>query len=191
MSKSAAQKNASHKSVRPLFGWTFFDPANLLSATGFIVCAFLTFTAYKARGAEDAYMPLGLYAFLLVVLRGFFFTYYHGRFFWRHAVGLGLLLSVVASGILWYDAAEPHRLLNSVQIVQVPESLRLRIAAYLHGIIGIVLILHALVPRRWMLRVTDEIADGAGRDTAGDAPIETIDDKEEAARRAAEQDAQD
>ncbi len=179
-----AKKNATQK-VRPFFGWTFFDPANLIIITGFILSAVFSVTGNLARDAADAYMPLGLYFFLLIVLRGYFFTYYHGSFFWRHAIRLGLFLSVIAAGVLWYDASEPHRMLSATGVVELPYSLRLRAAAYIHGFIGLVLFLHGLIPRRWMFRVTDDIADGAGRDTAQDAPLETIDDKEEAARRAA------
>ena len=44
-------------------------------------------------------------------------------------------------------------------------------------------LIHSFMPRRWLVRATDEMADRADMDTAPDAPIETIADPEERARR--------
>lgn len=163
------------RGLEGLFGWTFFDPANLLAVTLLTASAVLAVVSMRGRGAPDWYMPLGLYLCLAVFMRGYFFAYYHGRAIGRVTVLLVLLFGLLASAALWADRAEPHDVLRADGVAALPPAAGFHVAALLHVVIAATLLLHLLVPRRWMIRATDEIADRSGRDAAPDAPPETID----------------
>ena len=170
-----------------LFGWTFFDPANLVCVGALIAAAALTALAMRVRDASDWYMPLALYACIAALLRGYFFEYYHGHRFARVLVLSLLVFGLLASALLWEDRAQPFGVRRSDdRVVQVAASPEFHRAALLHLLMVATLLVHALVPRRWVIRMTDEVADRADRDTAPDAPIETIGDADERARRAAQ-----
>lgn len=171
------------RGIEGLFGWTFFDPANLVCVTLLSVAAALVVIAMRGRGAPDWQMPLGLYLCLAVFLRGYFFSYYHGRSTGRVIVLVVLLLGLSISAALWEDRAAPHELLRQGQVLRVPPSEGMHVAALLHMASAITLFVHALMPRRWLIRATDELADRGGADTAPDAPLETIADPVERARR--------
>jgi hypothetical protein len=166
-----------------LIGWTFFDPANLISVALLLLSAGLCVYALHARDASDWYMPIGLYACLAAFLRGYFFQYYHGGRFGRVIV-LGLLLfGLVAAALLWEDRARPYRIREGEQFVRVEGAPPFHWAALLHGVVGVALLIHAVLPRRWLVRATDEMADRADMDTAPDAPLATISDPVERERR--------
>ena len=174
------------RGIQGLFGWTFFDPANLVSVVVLLTSAVLVVLALRAREAPDWGMALGLYACIFLFLRGYFFNYYHGRTFGRIAVVLILLLALVASAALWEDAAPAHRALRAEGVRDVPRAEGFHVAALLHLVAAITLFIHVCLPRRWVIRATDELADRTGRDGAHDAPLETIDDPAERARRLAD-----
>ncbi len=170
-----------------LFGWTFFDPANLVCVGLLIASAALTTVALQMRDASDWYMPLALYACIAALLRGYFFEYYHGHRFARALVLTLLTFGLLASALLWEDRARPFGIRRfDDQVAVVAASPEFHTAAILHVLMTLVLVVHALLPRRWMVRATDEVADRADRDTAPDAPAETIHDAEVRARREAE-----
>ncbi len=171
------------RGIEGLFGWTFFDPANLVCVTLLSVAATLVVVAMRGRGAPDWQMPLGLYLCLAVFLRGYFFNYYHGRSLGRVVVLLVLLLGLGISATLWEDRAQAHEVLRRGEVLRVPASEGFHVAALLHLASAITLFVHALMPRRWLIRATDELADRGGADTAPDAPLETISDPLERARR--------
>ena len=64
------------RGVRGFFGWTFFDPANLVCVGFLLAAATLTIVSMRDRGAVDWYMPIGLYICLAAFLRGYFFSYF-------------------------------------------------------------------------------------------------------------------
>jgi len=171
------------RGVEGLFGWTFFDPANLVCVTLLTISAVLVVIAMRGRGAPDWQMPLGLYLCLAVFLRGYFFNYYHGRSLGRVVVLVVLLLGLGLSAALWDDRAEAHEVLRRGDVLQVARAEGFHVAALLHLASAITLFVHALMPRRWLIRATDELADRGGADAAPDAPIETISDPIERARR--------
>lgn len=171
------------RGIEGLFGWTFFDPANLVCVTLLTVSAALVVIAMRGRGAPDWQMPLGLYLCLAVFLRGYFFSYYHGRSLGRVVVLVVLLLGLGISATLWEDRAGAYEMLRRGEVVRVPPAEGFHVAALLHLASAITLFVHALMPRRWLIRATDELADRGGADTAPDAPIETISDPLERARR--------
>lgn len=183
--KKAAPLRLGPRGIKGLFGWTFFDPANLVSLTLLVISAVLVINAKQSRGAPDWGMALGLYVCIGLFLRGYFFNYYHGRAFGRITVVLILLLTLLASAALWEDAAPAHRALRMEGVRDVPRAEGFHIAALLHLVVTATLFIHVCLPRRWIIRATDELADRSGRDQAPDAPIETIDDPEERARRTA------
>ncbi|MEZ4470313.1 MAG: hypothetical protein R3F60_05840 [bacterium] len=174
------------RGIQGLFGWTFFDPANLVSSTLLVVSATLVVLAMRGRDAPDWGMALGLYTCIALFLRGYFFNYYHGRALGRITVLLVLLLALLASAALWEDRAPAHQALRMSGVQQVERAEGFHIAALLHLVMAVTLFIHVCLPRRWVIRATDELADRSGRDTAHDAPLETIDDPEERARREAE-----
>ncbi len=171
------------RGIPGLFGWTFFDPANLVCVPLLGIAATLVVLSMRARGAPDWQMPLGLYLCLAVFLRGYFFSYYHGRSLGRVVVLLVLLLGLGISAALWEDRAGAFEVLRDGAVVQVPPAEGMHVAALLHLASAITLFVHAVLPRRWLVRVTDVVADRHGADTAPDAPIETIADPVERARR--------
>jgi hypothetical protein len=173
------------RGIQGLFGWTFFDPANLVSVVLLLTSAVLVVLAMRAREAPDWGMAVGLYTCIFLFLRGYFFNYYHGRAFGRITVVLILLLALVASAALWEDAAPAHQALRAEGVRAVPRAEGFHIAALLHLVVAVALFIHVCLPRRWVIRATDELADRTGRDAAHDAPIETIDDPAERARRLA------
>jgi len=151
-------------------GWTFFDPANLVCVTCLSVAALLVVLAMRARAAPDWYMPLGFYLCVAVFLRGYFFNYYHGSRFGRVTVMVILLVSLLVSGAIWYERAAPHEVIYVREIIQVERSRTLHLAALLHLLSAIALFVHLILPRRWLIRFTDELADSAGRENAKDKP---------------------
>lgn len=174
------------RGIPGLFGWTFFDPANLVCVPLLAVAAAVVVLAMRGRGAPDWQMPLGLYLCLAVFLRGYFFSYYHGRSASRVVVLVVLLLGLGLSGLLWEDRAAAHEVLRDGQITRVPPAEGFHVAALLHLASAITLFVHAILPRRWLIRFTDELADRGGADAAPDAPLETISDPVERARRTAD-----
>ena len=168
---------------RGILGWAFFDPANLVCVTCLSVSAVLVVLALRSRGAPDWYMPLGFYVCLAVFLRGYFFSYYHGSRFGRVTVMVILLLTLLASGAFWYERAAAHEVIYHQDVVSVEHSRALVFAALLHVLSAIALFVHLVLPRRWLIRFTDELADSAGRELAKDDPIhresESADDEDD------------
>jgi hypothetical protein len=162
------------RGIEGFFGWTFFDPANLVCVGVLSAAAVLVVVSMRGRGAPDWYMPLGLYLCLAIFLRGYFFNYYNGRSLGRVGVLLVLLLSLTASAALWEDRSDPHQVLRPPgTLVTLPEAVGFHVAALLHGLAAVTLFIHALLPRGWLVRATDELADRSGRDDAPDAPPES------------------
>ena len=174
------------RGIRGMFGWTFFDPANLVAAPLLLTSALLVVFAMRARGAPDWGMAIGLYLCIAAFLRGYFFNYYHGGVVGRVLVLLVLGGGLGGSSVLWSARAPAFDALRPQGVVQVDYAVGFEIAAVLHLIIAATVLIHFLLPRRWLIKATDDIADRRGRDGAKDAPLETIDDPEERARRAAE-----
>ena len=95
------------RGIKGLFGWTFFDPANLVCVAFLGISAVLTVISMRDRLAADWYMPIGLYLCLATLLRGYIFNYYHGRAVARF---LNLLFwsGLLVSSVLWGERATEH-----------------------------------------------------------------------------------
>ncbi len=154
-------------------GWTFFDPANLVCVVSLAASALLVVVSMRGRGAPDWAMPLGLYLCVAVFLRGYIFSYYHGRGLGRLAVLMVLVCALLASAALWEDRAGAYRVLRASGLVTVPEAKGFHVAALLHVLCAATLVLHWLLPRRWLIRATDELADRTGHDQSPDALEQT------------------
>jgi hypothetical protein len=152
------------RGVEGFFGWTFFDPANLVVLPLLGVSATLVVLAFRARGAPDTPMVIGLYLCLAAFLRGYFFKYYHGRAFGRVVVLLILIVGLLVSAAFWYDDARVHEELRASGPVMQHDAPNLRLAALLHVVAAVTILLHYVLPRRWLVRFTDDLAERAGRE---------------------------
>ncbi len=150
------------RGLEGLFGWTFFDPANLVSITLLTASAALVVVSMRGRGAPDWYMPLGLYACLAVFLRGYFFNYYNDRRAARSITLLVLIGALVLSAALWEDRSGAHEVVRPTGVRQVPAAGGFHVAALLHLATAIALFFHFLMPRGWLVKATDELAERAG-----------------------------
>lgn len=169
-------KRLGPRGIDGLFGWTFFDPANLVCVSLMVISAYLSVTSMRARGAPDWFMPIGLYVCLAALMRGYFFNYYNGKLLSRVLVWLVLILGLLATAFLWEDRSLPHDTLRRTGRIALTASPRFHTAALLHVIAAVTLTIHYLLPRRFLIKYTDELADLAGRDHADDAPPESVDD---------------
>lgn len=168
-----------------LIGWTFFDPANLLSLTFLVAAALLSLRSFQRHSPEDLPIAGVLYLCQLGLLRGYFFSYYHGGLIGRLALLFANGITQLGSAALWLDRSEAwmHLQTEGAQLVEAQPALRW--AAYLQLAMGATLLIHLLLPRRWLMRATDELADRGGQDEAADAPIESINDPQRRAQIAA------
>lgn len=160
------------RGIEGVLGWSFFDPANLVCVTLLGIAALLTVLAMRDRGAPDWYMPLGLYACIALFLRGYFFNYYHGGSVGRVTVLIVLLVALGASALLWEDRAAPYETLRRGAVVSLPRAEGFHIAALLHIVSAFTLFAHAVLPRRWLVRATDELGALGGADLAERADID-------------------
>lgn len=150
------------RGVRGMLGWTFFDPVNLVSVTLLGIAAVLVVVSMQNRGAGDWYMALGLYVCIAAFLRGYIFNYYSGRPVSRVVVLLILLLGILGSAALWEERAAPHEVLRAGGVYHVPAAEGFHIAALLHVTTAVALLVHYCLPRRWLVRMTDEMVDRSG-----------------------------
>ncbi len=125
-----------------------------------LVSAALVVFSLRARGADDWYMPIGLYLCVALLLRGYFFKYYHGGRTGRFIVTAVLLLSLVASALLWEDKATAYRLHHAGKAMAVDGIPAFHFAALLHGVMVATLFIHSVLPRRWLQRATDDVPGG-------------------------------
>lgn len=164
------------RGFRGIIGWTFFDPANLVAVSLLATAAGLCVYAMQSRDASDWYMPIGLYLCLAAFLRGYFFQYYHGGRLSRVVVLLVLLFGLIASALLWEDRASAYRMREGEHFVRIEGAPPFHWAALLHGVTAATLLIHSMLPRRWLIRATDEVAEAAHMDQASDAPPEVAGD---------------
>ena len=179
------------RGVDGAFGWTFFDPGNLVSLGLLMASMGLVVISMRARGAPDWYMPFGLYLCLCAFLRGYFFNYYHGKTVERVVVLAILVGGILYSAALWEDRATAQEVLRQHGVFVVPPAHGFHVAALLHVTCAIALMVHNLLPRNWLVKATDGLAERTGRENLPDAPLETITDPRERVLRMLESSARD
>lgn len=170
---SHAIKPERPRGGRGVFGWTFFDPANLL-CIGLVGTAIVRVVlAMQARNDPDLFMVALLYACMAAFLRGYFFVYYHGSRLGLSVIWLVLCSGLLASAAFWQDRAGAVTVLRDVEVTLPPEP-GFQVAAVLHVAAVITLGLHFLMPRHWLMRATDQVADRVGLDLGSGSPIEQL-----------------
>ena len=147
------------RGVKGVLGWTFFDPANIVCVSCLLASALLVGTSIDARGHLDWRMALGFYLCLAAFLRGYFFTYYHGRILSRCGVTLVLLLALLASAYLWEERSKPFEYLANEGVIYVDDDQGFHIAALLHCTSALTLFIHFVLPRRWMVKMTGAVSE--------------------------------
>ena len=152
------------RGIKGLFGWTFFDPANLVCVAFLGISAMLTVISMRDRLAADWYMPIGLYLCLATLLRGYIFNYYHGRAVARFLNLLILVSGLLVSAILWGERATEHEVLREGGIFHVAPADGFHVASLMHLASAIALAVHFLLPRHWLIRMTDQMVERAGQD---------------------------
>ena len=152
------------RGVRGLFGWTFFDPANLVTIIFMGVAAILAITSMRERGAADWYMPIGLYVALAAFLRGYFFSYYHGSSISRVTTLLVFILGTLATAALWEERVSAREVLRAGGVFTVVEAPGFHFAALLHVAASSAVFIHFLLPRHWLIQMTDQVVETTGLD---------------------------
>ena len=150
------------RGVRGLLGWTFFDPVNLVCVSLLTASAALVVLSMRARGATDWYMPIGLYLCLATFLRGYIFNYYSGKAVGRAVVLLCLIFGILGSAALWEERTPAHEVLRAGGVYHVSHAEGFHLAALLHISCAISLLIHYCLPRKWLVRMTDEMVDRSG-----------------------------
>ena len=145
------------QTFKAALGWTFFDPANLLCILLLTSAAVLCFTEMQMVGQRAAWTVLLYYACLAGFLRGYFFYYYYGGQFGRVMVYLGLFTAITVGAAYWEDASIGFHFVDAGQKRFKPASGALHWSALLHVMSGVCLTVHLLIPRRWLIRMTDDI----------------------------------
>ena len=155
--ESDTSKAPEVRTFKAALGWTFFDPANLLCILLLTGAAVLCFTEMQMAGQRAAWTVILYYACLAGFLRGYFFFYYYGGRFARVLVYLLLLMSIAVGAAYWEDASQGFHYFNGNMKAFKSASDALHWAALLHVMSGICLTVHLLIPRRWLIRIADDI----------------------------------
>lgn len=147
------------KTFKAALGWTFFDPANLLCILLLTSAAVISFKEVQLTGQRSVGIVVVYYACLAGFLRGYFFYYYYGGRFGRVVVYLLLFLSITIGAAYWEDASLGFHYLSGVSKAYKQPSEALHWCALLHCMSAICLTIHLLIPRRWLIKMTDDIAE--------------------------------
>ena len=145
------------QTFKAALGWTFFDPANLLCILLLTGAAVLSFTEMQMVGQRAVWTVLLYYACLAGFLRGYFFYYYYGGRIGRVMVYLGLFTAIAVGAAYWEDTSIGFHFFEGGQKQFKAASDALHWAALLHVMSGVCLTIHLLIPRRWLIKMTDDI----------------------------------
>jgi len=164
------------QSVKTLLGWTFFDPCNLLSIILLSSGAILAFNEMRQLSLSHTWSVLLYYGCIAVFLRSYFHAYYHGSRVTRVAIFVPLLFGILAGGAYWSDAALGFAYLSNHVLSNKPPNQGFYWASLLNIMCAISISVHLIMPRRWLVRLTDDIENRVpddlgrslikGRDTA-------------------------
>ncbi|MGB0646601.1 MAG: hypothetical protein ACPGQS_05455 [Bradymonadia bacterium] len=152
-------KDAESKapSVKSFLGWTFFDPCNLLCITALSISTILAFNESQLVGLDRTWAVLIYYGCLAAFLRSYFYFYYYGGKLARIVVFSLLMLTLTVGGLSWNDAAKGFAYLSDGLLLEKGESAGFFWASLLHAMAGVSLTVHIIVPRRWLIRITEDI----------------------------------
>lgn len=159
MSKAQSKPVAdvTQTSVKTVLGWTFFDPCNLLSIILLSAAAILAFNEMRQISLSHTWAVILYYGCLTAFLRGYFYYYYHGGKVARVLVYLPLLAGILVGSAYWSDAAKGFAYLSDLSLRMKPASDGLHWAGLLNIMCAIALTVHIIMPRRWLVKITDDI----------------------------------
>ena len=65
----------------------------------------------------------------------------------------------MASAALWEERAGAFEDIRTTGVYHVPKAEGFHIAALLHCVCALTLLIHSILPRRWMIRMTDVVSE--------------------------------
>ena len=143
--------------VKSLLGWTFFDSCNLLCVTALGVSNILAFNESQHVSLDRTWSVLIYYGCLAAFLRSYFYFYYYGGKLARLVVFALLILTIAVGGFYWNDASEGFAYLSDGLLLEKGPSTGFFWSSLLHAMAGVSLIVHFMIPRRWLIRLTDDL----------------------------------
>ena len=138
-------------------GWTFFDPANLLCIILMTGAGLLAFNELASVGSGPVWLVILYYACIAAFLRGYFFYYYYGGPVARMLVYIPLVMGILIGAAYWEDLSSGFQFLHNQQTGAKGESPGLHWSALLNCMSAIAITIHLMIPRRWLIRMTDDI----------------------------------
>lgn len=163
--------------VKSFLGWTFFDPCNLLCIATLSASTILAFNESQLISLDRTWPVLIYYGCLAAFLRSYFYFYYYGGKLARLVVFALLMLALTVGGLYWNDAAKGFAYLSDGLLLEKGPSTGFFWAGLLHAMAGVSLTVHIIVPRRWLIRITEDIENRVPDDLG--ASVITVQDTED------------
>ena len=145
------------QSVKTLLGWTFFDPCNLLSIILLSVAAILAFNEMRQISMSHTWVVIFYYGCIVAFLRGYFYYYYDGGKLARILIYCPLVLGILMGSAYWSDASKGFAYLSDQSLRRTDVSDGFYWAGLLNVMCAIAITVHLVMPRRWLIRITDDI----------------------------------
>ena len=155
--QKVVHKQVKEQSVKAVLGWTFFDPCNLLSIILLSSAAILTFNEMQQISLSHTWVVIFYYGCIAAFLRGYFYHYYYGGKIARILVYCPLVLGVLVGSAYWSDAAKGFAYLSDYALRMKADSGGFYWASLLNVMCAISITVHLVMPRRWLVRITDDI----------------------------------
>lgn len=158
------KKHHKKETIKTLLGWTFFDPCNLLCIILLFSASVLAFNEFKGSTAEHLWTIIIYYACVASYLRTYFYRYYYGTAVKRIMIYVPLMLAIVLGSAYWYDSSTGFAYLDGFSLKNTGRRPALYWASLLHLMSAISITCHLLMPRGWLIKITDDIESSVPED---------------------------